>query len=100
AYISNNYLSTTKPVVQQQTSKPSGGQQQQQQQQTQQQQQQTPPQQTSSGSDMSISEIEQIMKEQLIKDREALKAEGWNGREGNALTDEDIEAIGTMLNGG
>ena len=44
AYISNKYLSTTKPVAQQPTSKPSGGQQQQQQTQQQQtqQQQQTP----------------------------------------------------------
>ena len=42
AYISNKYLSTTKPVAQQPTSKPSGGQQQQQQTQQQQTQQQTP----------------------------------------------------------
>ena len=42
AYISNKYLSTTKPVAQQPTSKPSGGQQQQTQQQQTQQQQQTP----------------------------------------------------------
>ena len=102
-YVSNKYLSTTKPVAQQPSggstqSKPSsggstttqGG-----------NQQQTPPQQqTSSGSDMSMLEIEQIMKEQLLKDREEAKANGWNMREGDPLTDEDIEGIGSILNGG
>ena len=76
-YVSNKYLSTTKPVVQQQqTSKPSsggntttqgGG------------QQQTPPQQQTSGSsDPDMAEIEQAMKEQLLKDREEAKANGAN----------------------
>ena len=98
-YVSNKYLSTTKPVVQQQqTSKPSsggntttqgGG------------QQQTPPQQQTSGSsDPDMAEIEQAMKEQLLKDREEAKANGWNMREGDPLTDEDIEGIGSILNGG
>ena len=102
-YVSNKYLSTTKPVAQQPSggstqSKPSsggstttqGG-----------NQQQTPPQQqTSSGSDMSMLEIEQIMKEQFLKDNEEAKANGWNMREGDPLTDEDIEGIGSILNGG
>ena len=102
-YVSNKYLSTTKPVAQQPSggstqSKPSsggstttqGG-----------NQQQTPPQQqTSSGSDMSMLEIEQIMKEQLLKDREEAKANGANFGGGDPLSNEDIEAIGSILNGG
>ena len=102
-YVSNKYLSTTKPVAQQPSggstqSKPSsggstttqGG-----------NQQQTPPQQqTSSGSDMSMLEIEQIMKEQFLKDNEEAKANGATVVEGNVLTDEDIEGIGAILNGG
>ena len=98
-YVSNKYLSTTKPVVQQQqTSKPSGGGN------TTTQgggQQQTPPQQQTSGSsDPDMAEIEQAMMEQLLKDREEAKANGWNMREGDPLTDEDIEGIGAILNGG
>ena len=102
-YVSNKYLSTTKPVAQQPSggstqSKPSsggstttqGG-----------NQQQTPPQQqTSSGSDMYMLEIEQIMKEQFLKDKEEAKANGFTVVEGNVLTDEDIEGIGAILNGG
>lgn len=102
-YVSNKYLSTTKPVAQQPSggstqSKPSsggstttqGG-----------NQQQTPPQQqTSSGSDMSMLEIEQIMKEQFLKDNEEAKENGATVVEGNVLTDEDIEGIGSILNGG
>ena len=95
-YVSNKYLSTTKPVVQQQqTSKPSsggntttqgGG------------QQQTPPQQQTSGSsDPDMAEIEQAMKEQFLKDREEAKANGATVVEGNVLTDEDNEGIGSML---
>ena len=98
-YVSNKYLSTTKPVVQQQqTSKPSsggntttqgGG------------QQQTPPQQQTSGSsDPDMAEIEQAMKEQLLKDREEAKANGANFGGGDPLSNEDIEAIGSILNGG
>ena len=94
--MSNKYLSTTKPVVQQQqTSKPSsggntttqgGG------------QQQTPPQQQTSGSsDPDMAEIEQAMKEQLLKDREEAKANGANFGGGDPLSNEDIEAIGSML---
>ena len=98
-YVSNSYLSTTKPVVQQQqTSKPSsggntttqgGG------------QQQTPPQQQTSGSsDPDMAEIEQAMKEKFLKDNEEAKANGATVVEGNVLTDEDIEGIGSILNGG
>ena len=98
-YVSNKYLSTTKPVVQQQqTSKPSsggntttqgGG------------QQQTPPQQQTSGSsDPDMAEIEQAMKEQLLKDREEAKANGANFGGGDPLSNEDIEGIGSILNGG
>ena len=98
-YVSNKYLSTTKPVVQQQqTSKPSsggntttqgGG------------QQQTPPQQQTSGSsDPDMAEIEQAMKEQLLKDREEAKANGANFGGGDPLSNEDIEKIGEALNTG
>ena len=99
-YVSNKYLSTTKPVVQQQqqTSKPSGGGN------TTTQgggQQQTPPQQQTSGSsDPDMAEIEQAMKEQLLKDREEAKANGANFGGGDPLSNEDIEAIGSILNGG
>ena len=98
AYISNKYLSTTKPVAQQPTSKPSGGGS------TTTQggnQQQTPPQQqTSSGLDTDLSEAERIMKEQVLKNREEPKANGWNMGGGDPLTDEDIAGIGAILNGG
>ena len=98
-YVSNKYLSTTKPVVQQQqTSKPSGGGN------TTTQgggQQQTPPQQQTSGSsDPDMAEIEQAMKEQLLKDREEAKANGANFGEGDPLSNEDIEKIGEALNTG
>ena len=98
-YVSNKYLSTTKPVVQQQqTSKPSsggntttqgGG------------QQQTPPQQQTSGSsDPDMAEIEQAMKERLLRDREEAKANGANFGGGDPLSNEDIEKIGEALNTG
>lgn len=98
-YVSNSYLSTTKPVVQQQqTSKPSGGST------TTTQgggQQQTPPQQQTSGSsDPDMAEIEQAMKEQLLKDREEAKANGANFGGGDPLSNEDIEKIGEALNTG
>ena len=98
-YVSNKYLSTTKPVVQQQqTSKPSGGGN------TTTQgggQQQTPPQQQTSGSsDPDMAEIEQAMIEQLLKDREEAKANGANFGEGDPLSNEDIEKIGEALNTG
>ena len=98
-YVSNKYLSTTKPVVQQQqTSKPSGGGN------TTTQgggQQQTPPQQQTSGSsDPDMAEIEQAMKEQLLKDREEAKANGANFGGGDPLSNEAIEKIGEALNTG
>ena len=98
-YVSNKYLSTTKPVVQQQqTSKPSGGGN------TTTQgggQQQTPPQQQTSGSsDPDMAEIEQAMMEQLLKDREEAKANGANFGGGDPLSNEDIEKIGEALNTG
>ena len=98
-YVSNKYLSTTKPVVQQQqTSKPSGGGN------TTTQgggQQQTPPQQQTSGSsDPDMAEIEQAMKERLLKDREEAKANGANFGGGDPLSNEDIEKIGEALNTG
>ena len=98
-YVSNKYLSTTKPVVQQQqTSKPSGGGN------TTTQgggQQQTPPQQQTSGSsDPDMAEIEQAMIEQLLKDREVAKANGANFGEGDPLSNETIEKIGEALNTG
>lgn len=98
-YVSNKYLSTTKPVVQQQqTSKPSGGGN------TTTQgggQQQTPPQQQTSGSsDPDMAEIEQAMKERLLRDREEAKANGANFGEGDPLSNEAIEKIGEALNTG
>ena len=98
-YVSNKYLSTTKPVVQQQqTSKPSGGGN------TTTQgggQQQTPPQQQTSGSsDPDMAEIEQAMKERLLRDREEAKANGANFGGGDPLSNEDIEKIGEALNTG
>jgi len=45
-------------------------------------------------------EIEQIMKEQFLKDREEAKANGATVVEGNLLTNEDIEKIGEALNTG
>ena len=47
-----------------------------------------------------MSEIEQITKEQFLKDNEEAKANGATIREGDALTDQDIEDIGKALNGG
>ena len=98
-YVSNKYLSTTKPVVQQQqTSKPSGGGN------TTTQgggQQQTPPQQQTSGSsDPDMAEIEQAMMERLLKDREEAKANGANFGGGDPLSNEAIEKIGEALNTG
>ncbi len=95
-YVSNQYLSTTKPVVQQQqTSKPSGGSST-----TQQQTGGTQQQQTSGSSNPDMSEIEQLMKEQVLKNREEAKANGATYAEGDPLSDEDIEGIGSILNGG
>lgn len=97
-YVSNKYLSTTKPVVQQQqTSKPSGGQQSKpsggqqskpsestQQQQT--QQTETPP-----------STERPSIRQQL----EALESQGYTtGGGNNTYSDAEKEALGKLLNGG
>lgn len=98
-YVSNKYLSTTKPVVQQQQtskpssgqqSKPSGGQQSKPSESTQQQQTQqteTPPS-SSEGSHL---------KQQM----EYLESQGYTGAGGNnTYSDAEKEILGQMLNGG
>ncbi|WP_300692613.1 SH3 domain-containing protein [uncultured Oscillibacter sp.] len=93
-YVSNKYLSTTKPVVQQQqTSKPSGGQpskpsESTQQQQTQQTQTETQP------SDDGWSNI--------MKQLEELESQGYTGAnvDGTDYSDADKEILGKLLNGG
>ena len=98
-YVSNKYLSTTKPVVQQQQtskpssgqqSKPSGGQQSKPSESTQQQQTQqteTPP------SDSGWSNI--------MKQLEELESQGYTGAGGNnTYSDAEKEALGKLLNGG
>ena len=97
-YVSNKYLSTTKPVAQQPSggstqSKPSG--------QTQQQetsQQPITPQQSADSS--GLTPEEQAIRDKFLKDNEEAKANGATVVEGNVLTDEDIEGIGSILNGG
>ena len=99
-YVSNKYLSTTKPVVQQQQtskpssgqqSKPSGGQQPKPSESTQQQQTQqteTPP------SDDGWSNI--------MKQLEELESQGYTGAnvDGTDYSDADKEILGQLLNGG
>ena len=91
-YVSNKYLSTTKPVVQQQqTSKPSSGQQSKPSESTQQQQTQqteTPP------SDSGWSNI--------MKQLEELESQGYTGAnvDGTDYSDADKEILGQLLNGG
>ena len=91
-YVSNKYLSTTKPVVQQQqTSKPSSGQQSKPSESTQQQQTQqteTPP------SDDGWSNI--------MKQLEELESQGYTGAnvDGTDYSDADKEILGQLLNGG
>ena len=97
-YVSNKYLSTTKPVVQQPSGgstqgKPSG--------QTQQQetsQQPITPQQPADSS--GLTPEEQAIRDKVLKNREEAKENGATVVEGNVLTDEDIEGIGSILNGG
>ena len=101
-YVSNQYLSTTKPVVQQQQSggstqsKPGGGQQQTQQ--SEGSQQPTTPQQPTDSS--GLTPEEQAIRDKFLKDNEEAKANGANMREGDPLSDEDIAAIGAILNSG
>ena len=91
-YVSNKYLSTTKPVIQQQTSKPSSGQQSKpsestQQQQTQQTQTETQP-----------SDTEKPSIRQQLKD---LESQGYTtGGGNNTYSDAEKEALGKLLNGG
>ena len=100
--MSNQYLSTTKPVVQQQQSggstqsKPGGGQQQTQQ--SEGSQQPTTPQQPTDSS--GLTPEEQAIRDKFLKDNEEAKANGANMREGDPLSDEDIAAIGAILNSG
>lgn len=97
-YVSNKYLSTTKPVVQQPSGgstqgKPSG--------QTQQQetsQQPITPQQPADSS--GLTPEEQAIRDKFLKDNEEAKENGATVVEGNVLTDEDIEGIGSIFNGG
>jgi hypothetical protein len=91
-YVSNKYLSTTKPVVQQQqTSKPSSGQQSKPSESTQQQQTQqteTPP-----SDDGWVDPLQQIRE---------LESQGYlrPNVDGTPYSDEDKEILGKLLNGG
>ena len=98
AYVSNKYLSTTKPVAQQPSGgstqgKPSG-----QTQQPETSQQPITPQQSADSS--GLTPEEQAIRDKFLKDNEEAKANGWSVGEGDPLTDEDIEGIGSILNGG
>lgn len=98
AYISNKYLSTTKPVAQQPSGgstqgKPSG-----QTQQPETSQQPITPQQSADSS--GLTPEEQAIRDKFLKDNEEAKANGWSVGEGDPLTDEDIADIGAILNGG
>ena len=98
AYVSNKYLSTTKPVAQQPSGgsaqgKPSG-----QTQQPETSQQPITPQQPADSS--GLTPEEQAIRDKFLKDNEEAKANGATVVEGNVLTDEDIEGIGSILNGG
>ena len=97
-YVSNKYLSTTKPVAQQPSGgstqgKPSG-----QTQQPETSQQPITPQQSADSS--GLTPEEQAIRDKFLKDNEEAKANGWSVGEGDPLTDEDIEGIGSILNGG
>ena len=91
-YVSNKYLSTTKPVVQQQqTSKPSSGQQSKPSESTQQQQtQQTETQPSDDGWS------------NIMKQLEELESQGYTGAnvDGTDYSDADKEILGQLLNGG
>ena len=52
---------------------------------------------SNNNSDPDMAEIEQAMIERLLKDREEAKANGANFGEGDPLSNEDIEKIGSML---
>ena len=91
-YVSNKYLSTTKPVVQQQqTSKPSGGQQSKPSEST--QQQQTQQTETQPSDDGWVDPLQQIKE---------LESQGYTGAnvDGTEYSDADKEILGQLLNGG
>lgn len=99
-YVSNKYLSTTKPVVQQQqTSKPSGGQQskpsggQQSKPSESTQQQQTQQTETQPSDDGWVDPLQQIKE---------LESQGYTGAnvDGTEYSDADKEILGQLLNGG
>lgn len=94
-YVSNKYLSTTKPVVQQQqTSKPSSGQQSKPSESTQQQQtQQTQQTETPPSDDGWVDPLQQIRE---------LESQGYlrPNVDGTPYSDEDKEILGKLLNGG
>ena len=97
-YVSNKYLSTTKPVVQQQTSKPSSGQQskpsggQQSKPSESTQQQQTQQTETPPSDDGWVDPLQQIKE---------LESQGYTGAGGNnTYSDAEREALGKMLSGG
>ena len=52
---------------------------------------------SNNNSDPDMAEIEQAMKERLLRDREEAKANGANFGGGDPLSNEDIEKIGSML---
>ena len=89
---------TTEPVVQQPSGgstqgKPSG-----QTQQPETSQQPITPQQSADSS--GLTPEEQAIRDKFLKDNEEAKENGATVVEGNVLTDEDIEGIGSILNGG
>ena len=91
-YVSNKYLSTTKPVVQQQTSKPSSGQQSKPSESTQQQQPQQPQTETQPSDDGWVDPMQQL------KD---LESQGYTrAGSNNTYSDADREILGKLLNGG
>ena len=89
-YVSNKYLSTTKPAVQQQTSKPSSGQPSKPSESTQQQQTQTETQPSDDGWS------------NIMKQLEELESQGYTGAnvDGTDYSDADKEILGNLLNGG
>ncbi len=91
-YVSNKYLSTTKPVVQQQTSKPSSGQQSKPSESTQQQQPQQTQTETQPSDDGWVDPMQQL------KD---LESQGYTrAGSNNTYSDADREILGKLLNGG
>ena len=91
-YVSNKYLSTTKPVVQQQTSKPSSGQQSKPSESTQEQQPHQTQTETQPSDDGWVDPMQQL------KD---LESQGYTrAGSNNTYSDADREILGKLLNGG